>query len=326
MRSAFIAPAVALALVAVGCSSESDADQAATSTDEGWSYQDATGATISLPEIPTKIVTDAPTASALIPLGIKPVAIWTGGPLDEDLSLAGLDISGIESAGDSWEGPNIETLAAIEPDVIITGWYPLENAYGTISADPPSLIESVKKIAPVVGVLNTQSALAVIEDFTELAETLGAETDSGTVAADKEAFDTAKARFEAAVAAKPDLQVVAVSPDTDSAYVANPPDFPEFLDLADWGLKLYTPTDVVDRGYYSNISWENFASIPSGLVYYDNRFSEATPETLGTGWSVWQSYPAVAAGHTVGWQTQTFNNYPAYTAHLDALSAGIEAV
>ena len=66
---------------------------------------------------------------ALIPLGIRPVGIYADTPIADDLALDHLDLEGIEIVGEEWGVINVEAVAALEPDLIVAEWWPVEKAY-----------------------------------------------------------------------------------------------------------------------------------------------------------------------------------------------------
>src|SRR5690606_12528627 len=112
----------------------------------------------------------------------------------------------------------------------------------------------------------------MIEDYEELAELLGADLDDPDVAAGRAEFEAALERFQAAVAAKPDLSVLAVSPTPESLYVGVPEHSAELSDLARWGLGLVVPASP-DEGfpYWETLSWENAAKYQADLLIVDVR-------------------------------------------------------
>ena len=77
------------------------------------------------------------------------------------------------------------------------------------------------------------------------------------MAESRAAFEASLSRFQDAVAAKPDLSVLAVSPMPDLLYVAVPEHAAELADLASWGLGLVVPQNP-DEGfeYWESFSWE----------------------------------------------------------------------
>ena len=46
-----------------------------------------------------------------------------------DPQLRGLDLSGIDIVGEEWGVINIEAMAALDPDLIVSEYWPLEDGY-----------------------------------------------------------------------------------------------------------------------------------------------------------------------------------------------------
>jgi len=211
--------AVAL-LAAAACGAGDDDDTASGSGGEGgggkgWTYVDGSGKETKLDATPKKIVMHAYAAAALIPLGIEPVGIYADTKVEDERALEGLDLDGVEIVGEEWGNINIEAVAALEPDLIISEWWPLEKAYSGLEEGTGSASQKLMDIAPIVGVAQAKSVEGMIEDYVELAGSLGADVDGPAVTKKRERFETAKADFEAAVKAKPGLSVLAVAPSPD---------------------------------------------------------------------------------------------------------------
>lgn len=318
-----------VALLCVGalaaCSSDTnpapDPDSAAF---PGFSYTGARGETVELDAVPRRIVVQESAASALIPFGIRPVGIWGASAPEESVALQGLDMSGIESLGQTFGEINVEKVAALDPDLIIAGYYPLEKQIGGLNPGDTTTVERLKQIAPIVTVNATNAASRFIEDFAALARKLGADENAPDVVEARRAFQDAVEDFKAAVAAKPGLTVTAVSA-SDQLYIANPPDFAEFIDLKEWGLDMQVPAGVDDRGYFKTISWENAASEATGdLLFFDTRPGNPTVEDIAAQHPTWSSIPAAKADAIAPWVTDSFTNYANYTKHLTTFTEAIE--
>lgn len=314
------------AVVLVSCSAgPAPSEPAAATPNEqtGFSYTGARGDTVALDAVPRRIVTDESSASALIPLGIRPVGIWTYAGIDGSPALRGLDLSGIESAGEVFGEVNVEKVAALAPDLIITGYYPLEKQLSGINPDDTTTIGRLEQIAPIATVDATKPASRYIQDFADLARRLGADPNAPSLAADRDAFTAAVEEFTRAVTAKPGLTVTAVSAG-DELSIANPDDFAEFLDLRSWGLEMQVPDGVAARGYFKTFSWENVSTEVKGdLLFFDSRPGFGTLADAQAQ-PTWQRLPAVRAGAIAPWYSDTFTNYRLYTEHLTTFTAAIE--
>lgn len=286
---------------------------------EPWSYTDSLGNTVALDEVPTRIIASQDVAAGLIPLGIRPVGIYADGPLADARALQGLDLTGIEIIGQAWGEVDIEKAAALQPDLVIAEYWPLDTTWSGGEA----VVDALSPLAPITGPTNGDSILALIEDYEEIAASLGANLSEPSIAADKAAFEAARAAFEAATAAKPGLTALAVWAGEDALYVAATGGSAELMDFRAWGLNLIDPEVADDRGYWETLSWENTDKYQPDLILVDNR-SPATMETA-LAQPTWTLMQAAAAGAVTDWPAFWLRNYGAYAGELAKLTAAIEA-
>lgn len=325
MKSRSMLPALGLAAVLSLLSACAASPGAAENTGEtAWSYTDGSGKTVSLDEVPDRIVAHANAAAALIPLGIRPIGIYADGPVADDLSLAGLDLEDIEIVGEAWGEIDIQAVAKLQPDLIVAEWWPAEEAYSGLEETTDGSGKKMLELAPIVGVSQGDSIVTMIEDYEQLAETLGADLEEPQIAAAKAEFEASLARFTQAVEAKPDLSVLALSPTADSLYVAVPQYASELSDFASWGLDLVVPENP-DEGfeYWETLSWEVADTYQADLIIIDDR---SAPANLGVAKSqpTWKTIKAAEAGAVADWPAYWMRNYAAYAAELDDLTAAIE--
>lgn len=286
---------------------------------EPWTYADGTGQTVTLEEVPVRIVASQDAAAGLIPLGIRPVGIYADSPVADAKALQGLDLTGIEIIGQAWGEVDVEKAAALEPDVIIAEYWPLDKAW----SGGEKVVELLSPLAPVTGVTQGNSILTLIEDYEALAASLGADLTKPEIAADKAAFEASLASFKAATAAKPNLTALAAWAGTDALYVAATAGAAELMDFKAWGLNLIDPETADDRGYWETLSWENVDKYQPDLILVDNR-SAATLETA-LGQPTWTTMKAAEAGAVADWPAFWLRNYQAYAGELDKLTAAITA-
>jgi iron complex transport system substrate-binding protein len=307
-------------LAACGSGGNSDG----SSSGGGWTYTDGSGNKTTLDSVPKRIVAHGNSAAALISLGIKPVGIYADQPVDEDLGLKNLDLDGIEIVGEEWGVINVEAVAALKPDLIVAEWWPLEKAYSGLEEGANAASKRLKDVAPIAGPVQGPSIHQMIRDYEKLAESLGADLDSGEVKANKTRFDTALARFKGAVEAKPDLSVLAVSPDTEGLYVAVPKHAAELSDFMDWGMKLVVP-EKPDEGfeYWETLSWENAGKYQGDLLIIDERSYPANLEDAKKR-PTWSFVKAAAADATAIWPAFWVRSHADYAMALDRLSDAIE--
>lgn len=256
--------------------------------------------------------------------GIEPIAIYADVPVEDDLALDGLDLEGIEIVGEEWGVINVEAVAALDPDLIVSEWWPVEEGYTGMEPGAGTTLENMEAIAPVVGIAQGPSIVAMIEDYAELAESLGVPADDPEVAADREAFDEAVATFEEAVEAKPGLSVLAVSPSEEGLYVAVPEYAAELSDFQQWGMQLVVP-DSPDEGfeYWETLSWENADKYQADLIFVDER---SYPDNLDLA-RAQPTWPTLAAGEaeaTAVWPAYWVRSYDAYAESLAALTEAVD--
>lgn len=286
---------------------------------EPWSFTDSTGNTVTLDEVPTRIIASQDAAAGLIPLGIRPVGIYADSPVADAKALEGLNLDGIEIIGQAWGEVDIEKAAALDPQVIIAEYWPLDSAWSGGEA----VVDALSPLAPITGVTQGDSVLTLIQDYEALAASLGADLSKPEVAADKAAFEASLAAFKAATAAKPNLTALAVWAGPDALYVAATAGAAELMDLKSWGLNLIDPEVADDRGYWETLSWENADKYQPDLILVDNRQSTTMETALAQ--PTWTLMKAAAAGAVADWPAFWLRNYRAYSGELDKLTAAINA-
>lgn len=286
---------------------------------ESWTWSDGAGQTVTLDAVPKRIIASQDAAAGLIPLGIRPVGIYADSIVSEAKAQQGLDLSGIEIVGQSWGEVDIEKVAALQPDVIIAEYWPLDTTW----SGGDDVVKSLEPIAPITGVTQGDSILTLIEDYETLAKSLGADLDQPEIAQDKQAFEAALSRFKAALADKPGLTALAVWAGSDALYVASAEGSAELMDFASWGLDLISPDYADDRGYWETLSWEQADKYQPDLILVDNR----SPDTVKTALAqpTWTLMKAAEAGQVADWPAFWLRNYAAYGRELDKLTAAIEA-
>jgi iron-desferrioxamine transport system substrate-binding protein len=320
MRTRRILAAVAAATSLVPATVAAAADPPAS-----WTYTDGSGRTVELDGRPERLVMHASAAAGLIRFGIRPVAIFADQPIESDPQLRGLDLDGIEIVGEEWGVINLEAVAAARPDLIVSEWWPVEEAYTGMEEGTPQANGALFDIAPVVGVAQGPSVVGMIHDYEQLAASLGADVESGSIATDRERFEAAVARFEEAVAAKPELTVLAVSPTPESLWVAVPEHAAELSDFVSWGMQLVTPEPDPGFPYWQELSWEQADLYPTDLLIVDDRTGFEEVVAAADEQPTWRTLPAVAAGQVAPWPAYWMRNYGAYADQLDQLTAAVEA-
>lgn len=313
--------ALLLAGTVAACGSSAPDDDASGGP---WSFTSGSGETVKLDSTPKRIIASGAEAAALISFGIRPVGLYATGPIEDDANLKDLDLSGITILGETWGEIDVEKAVTLNPDLIVADWWPAEKEYSGLEEGVKASSKKLKELAPIVGVSQGDSIEELAQGYEKLAESLGADVDSPEIAADKKAFEGALTDFKAAVAAKPGLTVLAVSPADDLLYVANPKYAPELLDFQRWGLDVINP-DSPDKGfpYWENLSWDNADKYQPDLLLIDDRTYDTSVKT-GERQPIWDSIKAGAAKAYVPWPAYWMHTYGELAAQLKQLTAAIE--
>jgi iron complex transport system substrate-binding protein len=286
---------------------------------QSWTYTGGDGQTVTLDERPVRIIASQDAAAGLIPLGIRPVGIYADSAVTEAKALQGLDLTGIEIIGQTWGEVDIEKAAALEPDLIVAEFWPLETTW----SGGDDVVTALSPLAPITGPEQGASILTLIEDYEVLAQSLGADLSAPEIAAEKAGFETALAGFKSALAAKPGLTALAVWAGEDALYVAATEGASELMDFANWGLDLIDPEVADDRGYWETLSWEHADKYQPDLIMVDNR-SAATMDTA-LAQPTWTLMKAAEAGQVTAWPAFWLRNYAAYAGAFEELTAAINA-
>jgi iron-desferrioxamine transport system substrate-binding protein len=318
----------ALGAVLAGCGSAAAPPPAEAAEATGpWSFTDGSGAVVTAERTPTRIIAHAGEAAALMSFGIRPVGIYADEPVATDPNLKDLDLAGIEVLGEEWGKIDVEKAAALRPDLIVADWWPAEKAHSGLEEGVDEKSKKLAELAPVVGASQGRSIVELAEGYEDLAESLGAAVDDPAIAANKQRFEEAVTRFKEAVAAKPGLSVLAMSPSDDQVYVANPEYAPELLDLQSWGLQVINP-DSPDPAfpYWENLSWENADKYQPDLILWDGRsFTPTANAEWGAKQPTWFQIGAARAGAVVAWPAFWMHTYGDFATELDLLTEAVRA-
>ncbi|ROS28028.1 ABC transporter substrate-binding protein [Cellulomonas sp. PhB150] len=315
--------ALASILVLAGCSSADEpASQETSASSAGWTYVSGDGKTYTADAVPTRIIAHAYAAKALMSYGITPIAIYADGPIDGDVGLKGADFDGVEILSEEWGVINVEKASTLKPDLIVGDWWPAEDAYSGFEGGVEEASKKMADLAPVVGPSQGDSIVGLVDGYAELAASLGADT--SIVDQQRADFDTALTAFKAATAAKPDLDVLAISPWEDTYAVAVPKYAPELLDLQSWGLDVIDPTTPdADFPYWESLSFENADTYQPDVLLYDDRNYPGNADTLAKQ-PIAASIKAFAADSTTTWPAYWLHTYPDYTAQLERLTTFVD--
>ncbi|HYJ70167.1 MAG TPA: ABC transporter substrate-binding protein [Nocardioidaceae bacterium] len=307
------------ALALAGCSSSVDADEG---DDSGsFTFTDDRGETVTLDTDEPRIVAQEDAANALMNLGIKPVGIFGGAPMEQNPMLEGLDLDGITSVGEVFGEVKLETLLDLQPDIIVSTYYTGDGVLfpgGVYGFQNKQMQDDAQEIAPILAINATQPSSQVIARFAEMAKAMGADVEGGSVGQSKQEFDHAVDELRSVAKGREELEVLAVTPAEDQMYYAVPDLFPDLLDLEDWGVNIMTPTGDLVSSYYEAVSWENAAKYQPDVVLIDVR-----GYTLGTDelekYPTWNAIEAVEAGQIGEWVRVSLS-YEDYTKRIERLT------
>ncbi|MGN7191176.1 ABC transporter substrate-binding protein [Curtobacterium sp. MCBA15_004] len=304
VRAALVTSVAVSALLLSGCSASDGADSSGgaakgSAASGPWSYRDATGATVKTDHTPKRVVVLNDIAISFIEYGVRPVGTFGQLTMAKDKRFAGLDTKGITQLGDAYGDIDLEELAALKPDLVVTSVYPTDEK-GTLDKTQPAYgfkdkeqQQQVEAIAPVATVEWGGKGEDVIEEIADLAESLGA-PESKVEAAEKR-FDAAEDELEKAAKAS-DVSVVSMYADGDGAYVTRPSDEPTLQMYSSFGVDFVDPKP---KGFYWGIySWENAGQITGDVLLLSQQgYQVADLEKQPT----FADNPALRAGQVHSW-------------------------
>jgi iron complex transport system substrate-binding protein len=282
-----------------------------------WRYEDGAGVVVTLPEPPQRIIAHASVAAALIPYGIVPVGILLDGPPSRDRSLDAVDVSDIPVVSRGWFELDAEMVLNLEPDIIITEYSLTEKIYqGGTHED--AIFERLNSIAPIIGIPRSTSIVNMLETYGDVAASLGADTETPQLLAERARFEQSVAQFREVVAAKPDLTVLALSPYASGLSIGVPDYFGELHDWQSWGLDIVSPEAAPGTSYFS-LSWENAETYPADIMLLDDRWETSALTTIQDH-PIGQRLPAISAGQTGDWPAEWIRTYGSYAEEIDNLA------
>ena len=302
-----------LTLVVLAACSATAADQPDASRSSAaaeWSHTNSFGHTVTLPEAPKVIVTDAYSAASLWPYGIRPAGVFGHG-LEKDAppgELGEADVSTMKVVGRGNE-LDIEALAALQPDLII-GYGNGDTKGASWTWWEEAVAEKATAIAPFTGIqFSDQPVVDVIAEYEGLAKALGGELASEAVATAKTDFEKAQEDVRTTMAAKPELTAIALNGTTATVWPGGRK-LAQVALLNQLGLKTVGPSDP-DSAWWGELSWEEVPDYPADVVLAYTGSTKAFAEA-----PVYAKLPAVKAGQVVGWDDKMPFTYARYAAWL----------
>ncbi|MFI9384834.1 ABC transporter substrate-binding protein [Kutzneria sp. NPDC052558] len=293
---------------------------AAETSGGAWTFTDDRGRKVDLDHRPARIVAQSGAAAALWDLGVHAVGVF--GPQkrkdgSNDPQVGAVDLAAVQSVGTTYGEFNVEKLAALRPDLLVSGIY-VPPALWYITDDVKDRVDALVK---TVGIsLHEKTAVDVIERYVQLGAALGA--DPAAVSAAKAAFDAAAADLAAAAKAKPTLRIIAVSDSAQNFDVAVPAKYADLSYYVKLGVPVTGPAKGVNSAYFEVMSWEQAAKYPADLILYDAR-TQALPLDQLLTHPTFAGLPAVKAGQIAPWHAETPFSYQRYTPVIKELTAAV---
>ncbi|MET0822108.1 MAG: ABC transporter substrate-binding protein [Aeromicrobium sp.] len=320
LGAALVAAVALLIPAACGSSDSGDAGDKAA-----FSFTDDLGTKISLDTMPDRLVVQSSMAAALTDLGLGDKIVGVFGPLKADgaaAQVAGLDVDSVKdvTGGGEYGDVDVEKVAALKPDLVITSQYLKPDLWYLNDASA----KAVKKLVPILVVDFDGKTLPELLDGTErAAKALGADLDSSQVKDSHAAFESAGDKVKAVAQKLGDRKILAGSGSTDLFYASNPKVSP---DLSYWvdqlGLPITIPDNPDQGGYFESLSWEKADKYPADIFLYDDRIGAAGLKQL-EGEKVFSTLTAAKNKAYVPWTSVAPPSYQAYADLMDRLAADL---
>ncbi|GAA2774948.1 ABC transporter substrate-binding protein [Saccharopolyspora taberi] len=321
-----IAGVLAISGVLAGCGSRAEAPASGP-----WSYTDDRGTVVNADKRPERVVAQVSAAGALKDFGVE--AVGTFGPLVADDGSTEPEAGSVDPAkvtdvtGPSYGELNMERLASLHPDLLVSGKYAEFAGLWHLTQDQE---ETVRKIVPTVGVEQSGVALPEsIRKYRELARALGGDVDSERVRADEERFNAAAQRLRdiGARLRAENRTILAVGGTPQEYFVVVPGRNPD-LDYytKELGLPIRTPDhpDTAGGGYFERLSWENANAYTGDVLMWDTRRASMKPEQMKQN-PLFAAQPAAAANRFVEWDAVAPMSYASYARIMTKLADQLEA-
>nr|WP_228046682.1 ABC transporter substrate-binding protein [Saccharopolyspora sp. HNM0983] len=222
---------------------------------------------------------------------------------------------------------NLERMATLEPDVVVSGKYAEFPGLWHLTEDQEAM---VREFAPTIGVQQSGVALPeAIESYRDLARALGADADAERVRADEREFRAAAERLrgigERMRAA--DRTILAVGGTEQEYFVVDPHRNPD-LDfyVRELGLPITVPDapDEAGGGYFERLSWENAGAYPADVMLWDARAASLPPEQMKRK-PIFAAQPAAAADRFAKWEAVAPMSYASYAGIMHGLADELQA-
>ncbi|MGH3751625.1 MAG: ABC transporter substrate-binding protein [Pseudonocardiaceae bacterium] len=320
-RRFLLAGAAAGLLTACSGSGTDGASPPSATPKSDWSFTDDRGVAVTLPKPPERIVAYIGTAAVLWDFGVRPIGVF--GPQRQDdgkpePAAGRVDLEAVKSAGEDFEGVNLELLTALKPDLVVTALV----AKDTFQVIPEEQLGEIGRIAKLVAVqAYGKPATEIITGHERLAAALGADPQSAAVQQARTELTTASEALRTAIRDKPGILAIFTNAVTEGLFVAKAGDFPDLLEYQRLGLDIVKAGG--EDGYFELLSWENANKYKADLILHDERSNSLQPDELAADYPTWGKLPAVKAGQVRRWNAEPVFSYQGFRAAVTQLAEDI---
>lgn len=284
-----------------------------------WEFVDDLGVKIVRDRRPKRVAGYVTTAAGLWDFGIRPIAVF--GPQRsvmgaKEIQTGNIDLDTVESVGHEWDDLDIDKLASLKPDLVVTGFF------GPRPTDPRAIPkatgELVAQIAPIAAIGEYQISLPkVIENYARLAAALGANLGTAKIASDRAAFERASEELRRVAREKAGLTVLAMYARAEDVYIAKPAFFGDLAYYQELGVNLVSGRGALD--HWERVTWQRLGEYRADLILTDVRAYATRPDQMGAD-PRWRDLPAVRAGQVGEWSAEPWSNYALATPVIRALA------
>ncbi len=282
-------------------------------------FVDDRGERITFDTAPRRVVAWEAMVPALVELGIEPVGVLAFNDIATNPAFreAGVDTATLVPVSTEYGEVDLEVLAQLDPDLILTYTFGGEFLQGFTDANTEEL---AGQVAPFVALDATADVMTGIERMEALAELLGADLSSDANQAAAATFDEAVADLEALIESKPGLTAAFGGGFAASGLFIAPIDaYPELRFYEGLGL------DVFDGPQDSVISWELVEGVDADVFLIDDRTTPAELAEL-EGIATWNVIPAIAAGQSsTTWRFLVSYSRADYARTIERMLPALEA-
>lgn len=289
-----------------------------------WVYKDDLGVTIRREARPKRVVAYVSSAAALWDFGIHPVGVF-GPQRDDDGSKStqagNLDLSKVTSVGDGYDDVNLEKLASLKPDLVITG----------LAGDGPGdrwilkdkLAKKVQQLAPVLAIQEAKKPQPeVIKAYGKLAERLGADPSDSRIKQARSKFEQSARDLRDTLREKKGLRVEIVYGDDQSMYIANPKFYADLIYYKQLGMRIQGGDNDPNQ-FYKELSWEQADHYKADLILTDSRSFSLSAKQMSGKFPTFRRLPAVRAGQLGSWNGEPRFSYQMATPEIHRVTEAV---